>query len=135
MTISFKNSNKNNYLLAFIIILITEIIIAIFVKDTIIRPFVGDILVIILMYTFIRGTIQKNIKLLPLYLFLFATMVEIAQYFRIVEILNLQDNKFISIIIGTTFDKKDILCYFIATVILFIWEKIEKNKDIPMKYD
>lgn len=115
------------YVSAFLILLITEIIIALFLKDTIIRPFIGDVLVVILMYTFIRGLIQRPVKLLPLYLFLFAAAVETAQYFHIVDLLNLRDNRLLSTIIGTTFDKKDILAYLIATVILFIWEKLELN--------
>ncbi|MBB6215378.1 hypothetical protein HNQ80_001467 [Anaerosolibacter carboniphilus] len=118
---------NKKYLFTFLILLIIEIIIALFVNDTIIRPLVGDILVVILMYTFIRGFISKSIKLLPLYLFLFAAAVEMAQYFHIVDLLNLRDNKLISTIIGTTFDQKDILCYLIAAVILFIWEKLEKR--------
>ncbi|WP_293659447.1 ribosomal maturation YjgA family protein [Anaeromicrobium sp.] len=115
------------YIFAFVILFVTEFSIAIFVKDTIIRPYIGDVLVVILMYTLIRGLIPKSIKHLPLYLFLFALSVELAQYFRVVDILSLQDNKVISTIIGATFDTIDILCYLIGTVILIIWERIEKS--------
>jgi hypothetical protein len=59
------------YLFGFIVLLITEIIIALFINDNIIRPYFGDILVIILMYTFIRGVIHKSIKFLAIYLFIF----------------------------------------------------------------
>ncbi len=119
------------YIFVFLILLITETIIALLVNDVIIRPYIGDVLVVILMYTLIRGVIQKSIKFLPIYLFLFASTVELAQYFHIVDMLYLQDNKVISTIIGTKFDIRDILCYLIGTAILFIWEKIEKkNKPI-----
>ena len=114
------------YILAFLILLITEIIIALFIRDTIIRPYIGDVLVVILMYTFIRGLTQKPLKFLPIYLFFFASIVESAQYFNIVDTLNLQDNKVITTIIGSSFDIKDIFCYLIATVILIIWENIEE---------
>jgi len=67
------------YIFAFIILLIIEIIIGVFVRDAIIRPYVGDILVVILMYTFIRGIVGKPIKFLPIYLFAFAFIVEMAQ--------------------------------------------------------
>lgn len=116
------------YLSVFFILFMIEVIIALFIKDKVIRPFIGDILVIILMYTFIKGVIAKPVKYLPLGLFIFASGVETAQYFRIVEILNLQHNKFASIVIGTTFDFKDILCYFAAMVILMVWEKIQAKK-------
>ena len=112
------------YIFVFIILLITEIFIALFINDTIIRPYIGDILVVILMYTFIRGFIQKPIKFLPVYLFFFASTVEVIQYYRIVDLLHLQNNKVISTIIGTSFDIKDILCYLIGSIILIIWDKV-----------
>jgi hypothetical protein len=115
------------YIFIFLILLIAEIIIAFFVKDAIIRPFIGDVLVIILIYTLIRGLMKKSIKLLPVYIFLFAFTVELAQYFNIVDALDLQNNKVISTIVGTTFDIKDILCYLVSTVILIIWNRIEKT--------
>lgn len=114
------------YLVTFAILFFIEVFIALFVYDSIIRPLVGDILVIILMYTFIKSFIRKQIKLLPFYLFLFAASVEIAQYFNIVEVLNLQDNRLASTVIGTTFDARDVLCYFIGAALLFGIEKLQK---------
>jgi hypothetical protein len=116
------------YIFVFFLLLITEIIIALFVHDAIIRPFIGDVLVVVLLYTFMRGFIQKPIKFLPVYLFIFASTVEIAQYFHIVNLLHLQNNRVLSIIIGTSFDIKDILSYLIAAVILIIWEQIVKKR-------
>ena len=112
------------YLAAFFILFITEVFIALFVKDKIIRPFIGDVLVVILMYTFIRGILSKPIKGLPIYLFLFAVVVEITQYFHLVDKLGLGNNKLMSTIMGTSFDIRDILCYLIGFVILIVWEKI-----------
>lgn len=118
------------YVLAFIFLLMIEIFIALFIHDAIIRPYIGDILVIVLMYTFIRGFVKKPIKFLPIYLFFFASIVEIMQYYRIVELLHLQNNKIASIIMGTSFDMKDILCYLIGTIILIIWGKSIKCGNI-----
>lgn len=112
------------YLLAFIVFLFIEIIIALFVHDAIIRPYIGDIFVIILIYTFIRAIVPKSIKHLPVYILFFATAIEFAQYFHIVDILHLQNNKIMRTIIGTSFAKLDILCYFVGTLILIVWEHI-----------
>ena len=115
------------YIFSFIILFITETFIALFVHDTIIRPYIGDILVIILMYTFIKGFIQKPLKFLPIYLFVFASAVEVVQYYRVVDLLHLENNKIISTIIGTSFDIKDILCYLVGSIILIMWEGIVKQ--------
>lgn len=116
------------YLISFVVLLVIEILIAIFVKDTLIRPFIGDILIIILMYTFIKTFLGKQIKFLSIYLFIFATSVEVSQYFNIVDRLSLSDNKILSIVLGNTFDKHDIICYFIGALILMIWEMYLKSK-------
>jgi hypothetical protein len=115
---------NKKYIFVFLILLLIEIMIALFVHDTIIRPYIGDVLVVFLMYSFIRGIVGKKIRLLPLYLFVFSALIEMAQYFQIVKLLNLQHNKFFSIIIGTHFDIKDILCYLVASLILVLWEKM-----------
>ncbi|MHC1686040.1 MAG: DUF2809 domain-containing protein [Clostridiaceae bacterium] len=116
------------YIVSFIVLFIIETIIALFVHDQFIRPYFGDMLVVILMYTFIRGFTKKTIKFLPIDLFIFAAIVETAQYFKIVDLLHLQNNKAATIIIGSSFDIKDILCYLVGSVILIAWEKIEKNR-------
>ncbi len=116
---------NKKYLIAFVCLLIIEVIIALFVHDNIIRPYIGDFLVVILLYTLIRVFIKNPIKYLPVYIFFFAFVVEVAQYFRIIEILNLRDNKFAATIIGTSFDIKDILCYLVGAIALIIWERWE----------
>ena len=118
---------NKKYLIAFFIFLIIEVIIALFIRDNIIRPYVGDILVVILLYTFIKSFVKKPIKFLPLYIFIFSVMVEILQYFNVVKILNVQDNKVLSTIIGATFDIKDILCYLIGCIILMVWEVLQSR--------
>lgn len=110
------------YFLFFIFTFLTEVIIALFINDKIIRPYIGDILVIILMYSFIKSFVKKEIKFLPIYLFVFATFVEIIQYFNILGVIGLENNRILSIILGSTFDIKDILCYLAGSIILTIWE-------------
>ena len=116
---------NKNYVLTFLMFLIFEIIIALFIRDQIIRPFVGDILVVVLIYCFIRIFIKKKITLLPLYIFLFAVAVEVAQLFNIVKILGLENDSIMRTLIGTTFDISDIICYFLGCVLLFIWQRWE----------
>lgn len=115
------------YLAAFFLLLAVEIFIALFVHDKIVRPYVGDILVVILLYALVRSFFQ-NIRFLPVFLFLFAALVECAQYFRVVDRLGLGGNRLLSTVVGTLFDWADILCYFIAAVLLAAWEHVLKAK-------
>ena len=110
------------YIIATIILIVVEVLIALFVHDKFIRPYVGDVLVVVVIYTFIRCFIPEKIKLLPLYVFIFAAGVELLQYIQIVKILGLQDNPFFATLIGTTFDVKDIVCYGVGCMLCGLWE-------------
>ena len=60
------------YLAASIIVFIIELIIALYVHDRIIRPYIGYMLVVVLVYCFVRVFVPRGMKRLPLYVFLFA---------------------------------------------------------------
>ena len=110
------------YAIATLILLFIEIIIALYVHDDFIRPYLGDVLVVILLYTFIRIIVPEQCRLIPLYIFIFAAGVELLQLANIVEILGVDDNRFLNILIGSVFDIKDIFCYAVGCVILSIYE-------------
>lgn len=103
--------------LIFLLIFAIEVIIAMFVKDSIIRPYGGDILVVIMIYYFAKAFIYTS----PLYIgigtLLFAYAIETGQYFNLVEILHLQENKIMRIVIGSSFSWGDMLCYTIGILI------------------
>jgi hypothetical protein len=53
---------NKKYMISFFVLFIIETLIALFIHDNFIRPYIGDILVIILMYTFIKGIVDKKIS-------------------------------------------------------------------------
>ncbi len=123
----FKNI-RINYFLAFVILFAIEVFIALFVQDKFIRPYIGDVLVVILIYTAVRVIFPYKIKLLALYIFLFASFIEILQLINIVKILGFENNKILSIAIGSVFDIKDIICYAVGSLLLIIFELKIKRK-------
>ena len=110
------------YVLAAIAVFIIEVLIALFVRDRFIRPYVGDMLVVVLIYICVRVIFPERPRLLPLYVFLFAVLVEGLQAANLVELLGLAGNRFFSVLIGTTFDWKDIACYGAGCVLCGLWE-------------
>ena len=116
------------YAVATLFLLLIEVIIALYVHDDFIRPYVGDVLVIIVIYTFIRIIVPEKCKLIPLFLFVFAAGVELLQLANIVEILGVADNKFLKILIGSVFDIKDIVCYAVGCVILCMYEWVSVRR-------
>ena len=107
------------YALLFLSVLLAEILIALFVKDAFVRPYVGDMLVTVLICCFLRIFFPTGVKLLPVYVFLFAAAVEFGQYLDMVKLLGLEGNRFISVLLGRTFSFPDILCYAVGCILFF----------------
>lgn len=109
---------RGSYFFVFLIVFAVEAWIALYVHDDFIRPYVGDILVVFVVYFFIRIIFPKGIKFLWLYVTLFAVAVEISQYFNLVKLLGLEKYSLAHIILGSVFDWKDILCYVAGGLLL-----------------
>lgn len=124
MTLLDQRSLRVKYLLLFFLLLGTEVLIALFVHDNFVRPYIGDVLVVIVIYAFVRIFVPKGCKQLPIYIFLFAACVEILQYFHLVELLHVENIAFLRVILGSVFDVKDIACYGVGCVVLWGYQKI-----------
>ena len=110
------------YLLATIVLIAVEVLIALFVHDNFVRPYIGDVIVVVVIYFFVRIFVPEKLHFLPLYVFIFAVVVEVLQYFHIVDLLGLGNSTFFRVLIGGVFDWKDILCYGIGCLLLGAWE-------------
>lgn len=110
------------YLITTILLLTIEVLIALYVNDRFIRPYVGDMLVVVVIYAFVRIFVPEGWPLLPLAIFIFAVFVEILQWFHIVDVLGLSDSRFFSVLIGGVFDWKDILCYGFGCALVGVYE-------------
>jgi Protein of unknown function (DUF2809) len=121
---------KRNYFLLAIIIFIIEILIALYVKDRIIRPYVGDMLVVILIYCFIKSFLNLPILPVAIFVLLFAFTIEFLQYVNIVEKLGLQKSPIARTVIGTLFEWIDLIAYIVGIAIVLVVEKFWLQKRI-----
>jgi hypothetical protein len=97
-----------------------EVGIALFVHDSFIRPFIGDVLVVILIYCFVRTFCKIRSTTAAISVLAFAGTIEILQSFNLLKMLGLQSNKIMAVAIGSTFDWKDLLAYAIGTIVI-LW--------------
>lgn len=127
------------YAILFLLLFFIETLIALFLHDDFIRPYVGDVLVMFVLYTLLRALLPvriweklhtRRISLWIPILFCFALVVEILQGIHIVELLGLGGNAVARTMIGTSFDWGDLICYFVGCVFLCIWEWFTANKNI-----
>ena len=118
---------RNIYLAAFCVLLFVEICIALFVHDRFVRPYIGDVLVTVLLCCLCRVAVPGGVPALPAYVFGFAALVEVAQYFDVVSLLGLENNAVISTLVGRTFSWADLICYASGCFVFWLAEKAVKN--------
>ena len=117
-----KKVNKKRliYLFLFLALFAIEVYIALYVRDKFIRPYFGDVLITLLLGCFIRIFETEKIKALPIYVFIFSVLVELAQFIDVVGILGLGDNRFLSVLVGRAFSFIDIMCYLAGCLLLYL---------------
>lgn len=106
----------------------TEVLIALYINDTFIRPYIGDVLVVILIYCFIKSFFKFPVNAVALFVLIFSFTVEFLQYVNIVEKLGLGNYKIARIVIGTSFSWIDLLCYTIGILCVLLIEKFRFKK-------
>lgn len=111
------------YFFLTVLLFAIEVSIALFFKDAFIRPFVGDVLVVILIYCFLRIFLSTAYWKIALGVFLFACLIEIGQYFDYVALLHLENYRAISVIMGRTFEWSDFIAYFIGFLLIILVER------------
>lgn len=120
--------NKSYFILA-IIIFITEVLIALYVNDRIIRPYIGDVLVVILIYCFIKAFLDMKVLPTAIFVLVFAFFIEMLQYLNIVEKLGLEKSRIARTVIGTSYEWVDLVAYIAGILIVLIVEKLRpKNQ-------
>lgn len=115
------------YALFSVLLFSVELAIAMFIHDAFIRPFLGDVLVVMLLFCLCKTFVKVSDQWLIVAVLLFSFVVEIGQYFRLAELLGLMDCKVIRIAIGSTFDVKDLLAYAIGAALLSVITKFRRR--------
>lgn len=110
------------YLIIAAVLLIAEFLIGKYAKGFI-RGSLGDVFVVILVFAVIRIVFLKKPKHLWLYVFVFAVIVEVLQYFSFFGLIP-ADNSVLSIALGGTFSCGDIACYAAGALICLLLDKI-----------
>ena len=115
---------RGQYLVWAIVIFIIEILIALFAHDRIVRPYVGDFLVVMLVYCFLRSFLNVSVLAAAISSLIFSYLVETLQYFDIVTKLGLQNSELAKVIIGSSFEWIDMVAYTAGIIFVLCIEKV-----------
>lgn len=117
------------YFLWFLLLLATEIAIALFLKTGFIRHTFGDFLVVILIYCFIKSFWNTKPLTAGIFVLLTAYAIEFLQLSNFLEHLNLSNSTAATLIFGNTFQFGDLLAYTLGiSTILFIEHKFNSHE-------
>jgi hypothetical protein len=119
--------NPTYFLLAVALFTI-EAAIAAYMDDTFVRPYFGDLLVVILIYCTIKSFIDSAPIKTAVAVFIFACLIEVSQYYHLVQLLGWGRSSTATTVMGTFFSFVDILMYALGTLVIIGAEKyFDKN--------
>ena len=126
--IKLKRNTKQNYFLGFTALLILEILIARYISDDFVRPYLGDFLVVILLYCFLMAVSRLSIMKALIIVLVFSYAVEFFQMINIVKVMQYQPPKVVMIILGSSFSAWDLLAYSLGLLFCLSLEYYRNQK-------
>lgn len=114
---------QKKYFILALVLFVVEVLIALFVRDRLVRPYVGDFLVVMLLYCAVRAVLNLSPFIIVTGVLLFAYLIETLQYFKIIEVLGLQNNTLAKTVMGLGFEWLDILAYTLGALTILLFEK------------
>jgi hypothetical protein len=91
-----------------------------FNNNLLIRGFVGDIIVISLIYYLVKVFYDFCALKLAVFTLALAFIVEFLQYLKLTAFLGLEHNRAAQLILGSVFDPYDLIAYAIGAVLVYI---------------
>lgn len=95
-----------------------EVAIALFVNDAFVRPYVGDVLAILLVYTALRAATPLSLRSALATTLAIAVLIEVAQAAKLLSALGLGENRLARIVFGGSFDWLDLLAYAAGGIVI-----------------
>lgn len=115
------------YCLYAILFFLLEVFIALYVRDSYIRPYGGDFLVVIFLYCLLKSFFKISVKNAIFGVLLFAFAIEGLQYFGFAKHMGLQENLIASVILGNHFEWLDMLFYTLGALTVYFVEMVRRS--------
>jgi hypothetical protein len=127
--------SKKVYLITGLCIFGIEILIALFLRDSFIRPVFGDYLVVILLYCIVRTATNFSVKTSAFGVLIFSYILECLQGLNLLQTLGIKRNLFTDILFGSTFDWLDLLAYTCGVFTVLAMEYFFNKRVKPTDFD
>lgn len=121
------------YIAALLLLLGVEICIGVFYFNHFIRSYIGDVIIVWVLYCLFRSFVPRKFNSygVALGILVFSFIVEFLQKAHIADILGVE-NELLRIIIGTSYAAEDLWCYAAGTAVtlmeIFLYQQLKKRK-------
>tara|TARA_R100000935_G_scaffold56494_1_gene88169 strand:+ start:896 stop:1297 length:402 start_codon:yes stop_codon:yes gene_type:complete len=122
MVTTLKHNTRLKYFFGFLGLFILEIIIARYVNDNFVRPYLGDFLVVILLYCFLMTITNFSVLKSLLIVLIFSFSIEFLQLLNIEEILRIKTSKILMLVLGNSFSVLDLGAYCLGLLFCYFLE-------------
>lgn len=109
--------------IAFLLLFLVEVGIALWVDDAIIRPFFGDFLAVIALFFLLKTFLNLSDLNLAFTAVGVAYFLEFLQYCNFLKAVGLEKYKIIVIVLGSSFDWRDVFAYTLGIFAVFLFDK------------
>lgn len=123
---SFELHKK--YFFAAILLFLIEVCIAVFVRDKIVRPYVGDFLVVMLLYTFLKSFLKISVEKAVLSVLFFCYFIETLQHLNLTRLPGMKQ-KIVLVVLGSHFEWTDIMIYTCSGITILAIEKYRSTSE------
>ena len=121
------------YFVLTVFLFFIEVLIAAYLHDQIIRPYVGDLLVVMLLYCFVKSFLKISVMKAAIFVLLFSYTIELLQYLNLIKLLGLQKSQLANIVLGNYFEWIDLVAYTVGIAIVLLIESRFYYLNKPLK--
>ena len=116
------STHRARYALAAIVVFAVEVLIALYVHDAVIRPYLGDSLAVALVYLVLRAVLPVRARVAAGLAFAIACALEIGQAFHLVDRIGLGHSRVARVLLGTHYDPSDFVAYALGAIAVLLAE-------------
>lgn len=113
------------YALTALALFAIEVVIALYVRDRFVRPYLGDTLAVLLVYCGLRAVTRLEVVPAATAAFAVAALVELGQLVGILDLLGWRDSALARTLLGTGFEWKDFVAYAAGACIAVLAERFK----------
>lgn len=117
------------YLIVAVALFAIEVLIALFMRDAFVRPYVGDVLAVAFVYASLRAATPLGLAPALGLTLAIALGVEIAQALNLLDAIGLRDNAIARTVLGGVFDRADLGAYAAGAALVLIAERIAPPRE------